>query len=148
MMPMTDKVFLLAPAQSPWVLEALAPLGFDPVASPIADSAGDHWAFCFDRAAYAGRLLAESGEPRGGGPWEVTLHNDDITPFDFVTRNLKRVLDLSWELAACYAMLIHFRGSATIRRFRTERSARQLIERIERIARYDNFPLRATYARR
>jgi ATP-dependent Clp protease adapter protein ClpS/GNAT superfamily N-acetyltransferase len=148
MLPMCNDIIVLTPAGANWARDSLCARGFEPVTSHLADSAGDHRAFRCDRAAHAAVALAAIGEPRGGGAWAVTLHNDDTTTFDFVTTMLARVVDLQPEMAANYATLVHCRGSAVIRYCRTERGARKLTERIRRIAKFDNFPLNATYARR
>jgi ATP-dependent Clp protease adaptor protein ClpS len=78
-------------------------------------------------------------EPR----YRVLIHNDDITPFDYVIRILERVFALSEELADHVAMTAHEEGVAIVLvRPRTE--AEKLITMAHAAARVDGYPLAFT----
>ncbi len=72
--------------------------------------------------------------------WLVLIHNDDVTPFDFVIGVLMAVFDLSQELADHIAYVAHTRGVA-----RVVSRPRQVAERLARkghaLARLNDFPL-------
>jgi ATP-dependent Clp protease adapter protein ClpS len=144
----SSDIIVLAPADALWTVQKLQALGLDPVASRLADAAGDHKAFSCNLITRAADRLSTIGEPRGGGRWQVSLHNDDVTPFDFVTETLARLLDLQRDMAACYASLVHHHGTAVIRYCRTERGARKMAEYIMRVAAWDHYPLKASYSLR
>lgn len=70
----------------------------------------------------------------------VLVHNDDVTPFDFVISVLVVIFDLSEELADHIAGEAHHRGVApVITRPRGEALA--LIDKAHTIARTNGFPL-------
>jgi len=72
--------------------------------------------------------------------FRVLLHNDDVTPFDYVMTMLARIFMLSSEISEHIALTAHNEGVAVvIIRPRTE--AERLSTSANRIARADGYPL-------
>ena len=72
--------------------------------------------------------------------FRVLLHNDDVTPFDYVIGTLAKVFTLSSEISEHIALTAHHEGLAiVIIRPRTE--AERLSQSANRLARADGFPL-------
>jgi len=69
-----------------------------------------------------------------GPPIRVVIHNDDVTPCDFVVSLLVDVFGLSEADAARLALRTHWRGSATVATLPPEASAALLAAANERIA--------------
>lgn len=79
---------------------------------------------------------AEQHEQR----WFVVLHNDDVTPFDYVLRILTELFLLSDEMAEHVATTAHNEGkSVVVVRPRSE--AVRLVKVAQSRARIDGFPL-------
>jgi ATP-dependent Clp protease adaptor protein ClpS len=49
-----------------------------------------------------------------GGQWSVIIHNDDITPMDFVVHVLRSVFELSYSLAEAVMLTAHYTGMAHV----------------------------------
>ncbi len=75
-------------------------------------------------------------EPR----YRILIHNDEVTPFDYVIRILERVFALSEELADHVAMTAHEEGVAIVL-VRPRSEAEKLIAMAHTAARIDGFPL-------
>lgn len=76
-------------------------------------------------------------------PWRVLIHNDNVTPFDFVILILRHVFKLSGELAEHITWEAHTRGVASVvTRPKTE--ALRLIAEAHAAARANGFPLTFT----
>ncbi|MEZ4861544.1 MAG: ATP-dependent Clp protease adaptor ClpS [Caldilineaceae bacterium] len=73
-------------------------------------------------------------------PYRVLIHNDDVTPFDYVIRTLKRVFMLSEELAEHVAETAHHEGTAIVV-VRPRPEAEKLIGIARTQARFDGYPL-------
>jgi ATP-dependent Clp protease adaptor protein ClpS len=78
-------------------------------------------------------------EPR----YRILIHNDDITPFDYVIRILERVFALSEELADHVAMTAHEEGVAIVL-VRPRIEAEKLITMAHTAAHMDGYPLAFT----
>ncbi len=77
-----------------------------------------------------------SQEPR----WRVLIHNDDVTPFDYVIRILLHFFLVSEEIAEHIAQVAHNEGQAVVVvRPRTE--AERLVKVARARARLDGYPL-------
>jgi ATP-dependent Clp protease adaptor protein ClpS len=75
-------------------------------------------------------------EPR----YRILIHNDDVTPYDYVIRILERVFMLSEELAEHVAFTAHSEGLAIVL-IRPRHEAEKLIAIAHTAARTDGFPL-------
>jgi ATP-dependent Clp protease adaptor protein ClpS len=72
--------------------------------------------------------------------YRVLIHNDDVTPYDYVIVVLATLFELSRELAEHITWVAHTRGVApVVTRPRSE--AQRLVNRAHFIARLDGFPL-------
>jgi ATP-dependent Clp protease adaptor protein ClpS len=72
--------------------------------------------------------------------YRILIHNDDVTPFDYVIRTLRRIFMLSQELAEHVAETAHEEEVAIVMiRPRTE--AEKLIGLARTHARADGYPL-------
>jgi ATP-dependent Clp protease adaptor protein ClpS len=78
-------------------------------------------------------------EPR----YRILIHNDDVTPYDYVIRILERVFMLSEELAEHVASTAHTEGLAVVL-VRPRNEAEKLISVAHTAARIDGFPLAFT----
>lgn len=72
--------------------------------------------------------------------YRILIHNDDVTPFDYVIRMLKRVFMLSQELAEHIAETAHDEGLAIVM-IRPRPEAEKLIGIARTHARADGYPL-------
>ena len=72
--------------------------------------------------------------------YRILIHNDDVTPFDYVIRMLKRVFMLSQELAEHIAETAHDEGVAIVM-IRPRPEAEKLIGIARTHDRADGYPL-------
>lgn len=70
----------------------------------------------------------------------VLIHNDDVTPFDFVITVLKSVFRLSHEIAEHITLTAHLKGLALVV-VRPKPEAERLVARAHMAARIEGFPL-------
>ena len=75
-------------------------------------------------------------EPR----YRILIHNDEVTPYDYVIRILERVFMLSEELAEHVAWTAHNDGIAIVL-IRPRHEAEKLITVAQTAARIDGYPL-------
>jgi len=73
-------------------------------------------------------------------PCCVLIHNDDVTPYDYVIALLMAIFELSDELAEHIAWVAHTRGTARVVT-RPRREAEQLVQQAHAAARLDGYPL-------
>jgi ATP-dependent Clp protease adaptor protein ClpS len=85
------------------------------------------------------RAADQSLEPR----YLIVIHNDDVTPYEYVLSILGRVFLLSEELAEHVAWTAHSEGSAIVI-VRPREEAKRLIAVAHSRARMDGYPLRFT----
>jgi len=72
--------------------------------------------------------------------WKVLVHNDDVTPFDFVTVVLRSIFQLSPEIAEHVTLTAHFRGIALVVVLpKTE--AEKRVAKAHMAARLEGYPL-------
>ncbi len=77
------------------------------------------------------------------GKWKIFIHNDDVTPYDFVILVLRRIFRLSSELAEHVTMQAHTQGIAPVcTRPRSE--AERLITEAHTASRVNGYPLTFT----
>ena len=79
---------------------------------------------------------AETLEPR----LRILIHNDDVTPFDFVIAVLRSVFKLSAEIAEHVAWTAHMKGIALVTVL-PRPEAERLVARAHMAARLEGFPL-------
>lgn len=72
--------------------------------------------------------------------WHVIIHNDDVTPFEYVTGILLSLFMLSEEMADHVATTAHFEGQAVVV-VRPLAEAERLIKVARTRARLDGYPL-------
>ena len=76
-------------------------------------------------------------------PWRVIIHNDDVTPFDFVIQVLKTIFKLGADIAEHVTMIAHITGLAHVcTRPRTE--AETLVNKAHFAAHLEGYPLKFT----
>jgi ATP-dependent Clp protease adaptor protein ClpS len=73
-------------------------------------------------------------------PYQVLIHNDDVTPYDYVVRILQRIFALSEELADHVAWTAHHEEIAVVV-IRPRAEADRLITMARSHARLDGYPL-------
>lgn len=76
-------------------------------------------------------------------PWRVIIHNDDVTPYDFVVRLLASIFKLSAEIADHIALTAHLTGKAHVVT-RPRREAETLVNKAHFAAQLENYPLMFT----
>lgn len=75
--------------------------------------------------------------------WYVVVHNDDVTPFDYVLRILTNLFLLSDEMAEHVAQTAHSEGMAVVV-VRPRPEAERLVKVAQSRARLDGYPLSFT----
>lgn len=73
-------------------------------------------------------------------PWTILVHNDDVTPYDFVVDTLGHVFSLSAEIAETVTWEAHHKGVAPVC-FRPQSEAKRLISDGHSLARAAGYPL-------
>jgi len=77
-------------------------------------------------------------------PWRVIVHNDDVTPMDFVVRILTGVFALAATRAARVMLEAHHQGVAHVATLPLE-EAEARVEKAHALARASGYPLTFTY---
>lgn len=72
--------------------------------------------------------------------WKVIIHNDDVTPFEYVIFILEHVFVLSSEMAEHVTWMAHTNGEAVVV-IRPRNEAERLIMAARGRSRIDGFPL-------
>ena len=75
-------------------------------------------------------------EPR----YRILIHNDALTPFDFVIMMLRNVFKLSREIAEHVTLTAHVKGVALVM-VRPRSEAETLVKKAHLAARLEGFPL-------
>ncbi len=73
-------------------------------------------------------------------PWTILVHNDDVTPYEFVIDTLGQVFTLSAEIAETVTWEAHSKGVAPVCS-RPKSEAKRLISDAHSLARAAGFPL-------
>ena len=73
-------------------------------------------------------------------PWTILVHNDDVTPYQFVIDTLGRVFSLSAEIAETVTWEAHSKGVAPVCS-RPKSEAKRLISDAHTLARSAGYPL-------
>jgi ATP-dependent Clp protease adaptor protein ClpS len=81
-----------------------------------------------------------AGERQDEQRWFVLVHNDDVTPFEYVIRILTHLFMLSDEMAEHVAQTAHSEGKAVVV-VRPRPEAERLVKVARSRARLDGYPL-------
>ncbi len=73
-------------------------------------------------------------------PYRVIIHNDDVTPFDFVIATLVTIFELSFRRATHVAYEAHTQGNAYVTTLPLE-EAKSRVFKAQYLARQQGFPL-------
>jgi len=73
-------------------------------------------------------------------PWTILVHNDDVTPYEFVVDTLGQVFSLSAEIAETVTWEAHSKGVAPVCS-RPQSEAKRLISDAHYLARAAGYPL-------
>ena len=84
-------------------------------------------------------LVAEELEP----PYRVLIHNDDVTPMDFVVEVLRAVFELTPERAEAVMLTAHYTGGAVVGAWPRE-EAQERVDDAHQLARFAGYPLKFT----
>lgn len=84
-------------------------------------------------------IVAEELEP----PYRVLIHNDDVTPMEFVVQVLQSVFELLFERAEAVMMTAHRKGTAYVATYSKE-EALSRVTRAHGMARAEGYPLKFT----
>lgn len=76
-------------------------------------------------------------------PWSVILHNDDVTPMDFVVWLLISTFGHPYDAAIVLMLEVHESGAAVVASCSQER-AELYVEQVHSIARPRGYPLSAS----
>lgn len=84
--------------------------------------------------------IVEKTETAEEPPYRILIHNDDVTPFDFVIVILQRIFGLSHEIAEHITLTAHFKGIALVM-VRPKGEAERLVAKAHMAARLEGYPL-------
>jgi ATP-dependent Clp protease adaptor protein ClpS len=76
-------------------------------------------------------------------PTKVLLHNDDLTPYDFVVNVMRAVFEFSWTDAVAVTETAHFKGIALVGVYPLE-EAKYKVGQAHALARAEGYPLTLT----
>ena len=96
---------------------------------------------------FSRRIVDENRAETGAGPFELVVHNDDVTTQLFVLEALQLAVKLSPFVAWASMWLVHGQGRHTVRRYPKEKQANRARDAILNAARHQGFPLRVTVER-
>lgn len=94
-------------------------------------------------APATGVQLEITGHPASEERWLVLVHNDDVTPLDYVLRILINLFLLSEEVAEHVAQTAHTDGQAVVV-VRPRLEAERMVKVARARARLDGYPLTFT----
>lgn len=84
-------------------------------------------------------IVAEELEP----PYRVLIHNDDVTPMDFVIQVLQSVFEMLFDRAESVMLTAHLKGVAYVASYPKE-EARSRVARAHNFAGAAGYPLKFT----
>jgi ATP-dependent Clp protease adaptor protein ClpS len=84
-------------------------------------------------------IVAEELEP----PYRVLIHNDDVTPMDFVVQVLQSVFEMLFDRAESVMLTAHLKGVAYVASYPKE-EAQSRVARAHTLARAVGYPLKFT----
>ncbi len=84
-------------------------------------------------------IVAPELEP----PYRVLIHNDDVTPMDFVVAVLRRVFELTYDRAEAVMLTAHYTGGAVVGTW-PRAEAQRRVDEAHQLARLADYPLKFT----
>ncbi len=84
-------------------------------------------------------VVASEIEP----PYRVLIHNDDVTPMDFVVAVLRAIFELAAERAEAVMLTAHYTGGALVGSYPRD-DARRRVDDAHQLARLADYPLKFT----
>ncbi len=84
-------------------------------------------------------IVASETEP----PNRVLIHNDDVTPMDFVVAVLCAIFELSVERAEAVMLTAHYTGGAVVGSY-PKHEAQRRVDQAHQLARLADYPLKFT----
>ncbi len=84
-------------------------------------------------------IVAEEVEP----PYKVIIHNDDVTPMDFVVAVLRVIFELTLERAEAVMLTAHYTGGAVVGKYPKD-DAQRRVDAAHQLARLEDYPLKFT----
>lgn len=84
-------------------------------------------------------IVATEIEP----PYRVLIHNDDVTPMDFVVAVLRSIFELSLERAEAVMLTAHYTGGAVVGTWPRDEALRR-VDQAHQLARLYDYPLKFT----
>ncbi len=84
-------------------------------------------------------IVADELEP----PWRVLIHNDDVTPMNFVVAVLRDIFELTLERAEAVMLTAHYTGGAVVGTWPRE-DAKHRVQQAHHLARQEDYPLKLT----
>ena len=87
--------------------------------------------------------LVEATETQLDPPSKVILHNDEVTPYDFVVNVMRTVFGFSWPTAVAVTHTAHLRGLALVGVYPLE-DAKYKVGQAHGLARAEGYPLTLT----
>ena len=88
-------------------------------------------------------VVAEDSETELDPPHHVIIHNDDVTPMDFVTMILQGIFELTYWDATAVMIKAHFKGQAVVGTMGLE-DAKYKVSTAHQRARANQYPLTFT----
>ena len=76
-------------------------------------------------------------------PYRVLIHNDDVTPMDFVVAILRTIFELTIERAEAVMLTAHYTGGALVGSYPRD-DAQRRIDEAHQLARLADYPLKFT----
>ncbi len=84
-------------------------------------------------------IVAEELEP----PYRVLIHNDEVTPMDFVVAILESVFELTIDRAEAVMLTAHYTGGAVVGTYPKD-DAQRRVDEAHKFARWAEYPLKFT----
>ncbi len=84
-------------------------------------------------------IVAPEIEP----PYRVLIHNDDVTPMDFVVAVLRSIFELPLERAEAVMLTAHYTGGAVVGTWARDEAQRR-VDQAHQLARLYDYPLKFT----
>lgn len=85
----------------------------------------------------------QTAETQLDPPTKVLLHNDDLTPYEFVVNVMRAAFGMSWPEATAVTETAHFKGIALVGIFPFE-DAKYKVGQAHAMARVEGYPLTLT----
>ena len=97
----------------------------------------------FDQDVVEEQLTEEESDTAEEPPYRVFIHNDDVTPMDFVVGVLLKIFKLMLPEAEQVMLIAHFRGIAYVQTL-PKSEAQKRVGRAHFAANLEGYPLKFT----